>query len=325
MFTERALEILHLTTTISSSLGLFGTLTMLGQIISNPHVFEYMTGRLLTGIVFTNIVDCSWKLVGRIGVNYGGLLCKAQSMVLQQTMLLQLLLGVCVTGYIFNILCLKRPMNWLKQYEYAVVIICLLIPIPSVIFMVYFEPTGKSTLIGDADFWCWIQTDQFSDYQIYLGYIPVIAFMAIESLMSLGIIATLFSSHSDHSILGTQQAFRNFMLKRTMIYLLACWIPIFPSLLNRLHFNFFKRESFELAMLQAIFSPLNGLANYIAFVLVGNLSKERKDHQKTDSRNMANTSAPILDIQVEKHTLFTDEQIQFVLREIMFQNFGSKK
>jgi hypothetical protein len=320
MFREDELRILHLTTTISSSIGIIGAIILLKMIHSNPHVFRNMTGRLLIAIGITNILSGIAKAIGRFGIDSGidKTICKLQAMVLQQTMLLQAILGLCMTGYIFVIICLRMNMYWLKEYEYLVVIIALLIPVPSVIFMVFFTPDQSNSMIGDADFWCWIQTDLYSNYQIYLGYVPLIAFMFLDLCLAVGVMISI-SRYANESIIGRQVGFGDFVRKRTLIYLTAGFIPMFPSALNRFNFQIGKSENFDLALLQAVFSPLHGLVQLTAFMLIWKLTKRRKNQDHNRGSSFVQTP-PVLSIDLANQPLFTKEQINFILKAIMFKN-----
>ena len=321
MFREDELRVLHLTTTISSSIGILGAIGLLLMIYWSPHVFRNMTGRLLIAIGITNTLDGFAKLLGRIGINSGidKSLCKLQAMVLQQTMLLQAILGLCMTGYIFVIFCLRMNMYWLKEYEYVVVIISLLIPVPSVIFMVFFPPNDANSLIGDSDFWCWIRTDLFSKYQVFLGYIPLTCLLFLDFILAICVMFSAIAYTSD-SIIKKQSGFRNFILKRSMIYLIASWIPFIPSALNR--FNYFVEgsENFDFATLQAVFSPIHGLVQLIAFLIMWKLTNQRKQCGVRTLSSSVTQNPPVLSVNVVNQPLFSEDQINFILKAIMFRN-----
>ncbi|KAI8808837.1 hypothetical protein BJ742DRAFT_771618 [Cladochytrium replicatum] len=174
--------------------------------------------------------------------------------------------------------------------------------IPVILSLVayFLKHDGKGDVYGDATLWCWI-TGPYADYRLYFFYIWLWAIF----LWNLGVYFFVgyvvmssqrrihkMSSERPGAMFAPSTAMKNY-IRKTSFFILAFFINWFWGSVNRIQ-GFFdpNTQIYALFVLHAVFTPLQGFLNFLAYFLVHYFFKKSKSSDGTGEGSTGNGSSP---------------------------------
>lgn len=251
---------------IFSVVGLVGVVFLSWMLIKYRDDLRNPAGRIVIGLTACNAVDGVFKLIGRAGIESGvdSALCIIQGFVLQQLFLTQWLLGAVLAYYTARMVLWKKSINSFKRREGWILGACFVIPLPISFYSVFGYPDGTHRLIGNANLWCWISSDYYLNFQMYLGYGPIM-FIGLLEVISFFAIVIKVTRDGPRKILSRKLPYRRYLLQRYFAYMLFFFLGWTFSILNRLVTVSTKSSVVTLLATQAISNPMLGMLHFLAF------------------------------------------------------------
>jgi hypothetical protein len=231
-----------------------------------PRQFRNPTGRIITGILICCFVDSLLNLVGRALISDGelGVGCRIQAVLVQWNHWVEWLLGLAITLYTFLVIS-NRSIVWFHRWESTILSMAILIPLPLAIFFLFSYPNGKDPLIGDADLWCWISTRNYSPFQLYFAFLPLVVLSTIELGVIIWVTRRLGQMQKSIKV-KSYQPYRNFIISRMLAHFLAFCITWLPTIINRFWTATTGQLVNELLLVQAATYPMQGMFQFLVYI-----------------------------------------------------------
>jgi Slime mold cyclic AMP receptor len=279
-----------------SIVGLVGLIPLGWMLIKYRKDLRNPAGRIVIGLTVCNAIDAIFKLIGRAGINAGldSGLCLVQGFVLQHLILTQWFLGAVFAYYTARMVLWKKSINSFQRKEGYILGSCFLLPLPISFYTVYGHPNGLDRLIGNADLWCWISTEYYPNYQMYLAYIPAIAIGLIEIFAFFAIVLRVSKDNNAQEVLSTRLPYKRYLLQRYFAYMLFFFFGWIFSILNRLVTVSTKSSVVTLLATQAISNTMLGMLHFLAFWYSWRFHPLYCSDRNSE---MENTAAPGLDFE----------------------------
>lgn len=232
-------------------------------------------GRIVLGLAVSDFIDSSFKLIGRWGPDSGveGALCLTQAVGIQEGTLSSLLFSLSMCLIILRAILGQSAVVMTRAKEFTVIALCFIVPIPLSLIPAFIKPNGVS-LIGDSDQWCWIKGGKSNlVYQIVFFYgifwfgklcllYVVFLFNVFSLLYTYFSLSGLCAKIDDPSMKKKTL----YVVKRMVAFLTAFLFAWTASNINRMTTFALGSPVYELAALQAWFSPSRGFYNFLAFM-----------------------------------------------------------
>ncbi|KAL2914984.1 hypothetical protein HK105_205528 [Polyrhizophydium stewartii] len=247
--------------------------------IIKPSWFNNMMGRFVLAMAVVDLVGAIAKAIGRNGINAGEMstLCQQQGIFIQYSNLSSVLINLAIA------VCMLYIVFWgdsfsAHRYETIIFTACFFAPVGLVVPLLLIEPTDDNddddfgTLIGDADFWCWIKSSE-RKYQILFFYIElwIIFMLQVTAYIVAWVRIQQMQVAAELGRRSTTTALRRYnviMSRRMQAYTFAFLFVWTPSSLNRVVPLMTGQNFTPLTLLQAFMSPLRGFANALAFLYI---------------------------------------------------------
>ncbi|KAJ3276794.1 Cation channel sperm-associated protein 3 [Terramyces sp. JEL0728] len=248
--------------------GFIGVLLMTIMFSTQHKSFSNPTGRIIVAITICNLLDSVLQFIGRFPINSGirSFGCQAQGFMISQIFMTEWLLGFTITLYILLIIFFNFKVSAIREWESTIISMCIILPLPLSFIILFAKPDGVHPLIGDADFWCWISSDYYAVYQVGLGLLPNIAIIVGETLSFLAIAVTISGNNKEIQEM-LSKPYKRYIITRMLAYMIAFWIIWAPTLINRIAQYAVGQPVFTLALINAIFTPAQGLIHFLVFLV----------------------------------------------------------
>ena len=265
-------DVLNIIVTTAGSIGLLSSCYLCYFLYRNHRMLRNPTGRLIISIAFCDIINGTFKLIGRNWIGKG-LLCSFQAFILQQFSLSEWILCTLIAGYSVLIVCYGKSINYFKKTEGLFLALSFLAPLPFSISVVALN------IIGDAQLYCWISSSESSIYQLYLYTIPILTLMAIN-LYCISAVSIVSHKYGQSNIWGETVTYKKYLMIRFFGYQLLFWGSYLPTILNRLTVTAIGQEVFPLLILQATISPLQGTLHLAILLYIWEFNPIRETVQQ---------------------------------------------
>ncbi|KAJ3315991.1 hypothetical protein HDV04_000199 [Boothiomyces sp. JEL0838] len=261
-------------------LGFIGVLLMTIMFFNSHKSFSNPTGRIIVAITICDLIDSALQFVGRFPISSGikSFSCQAQGFMISQVFMTQWLLGFTITLYILLIIFFNFKVGAIKRWESTIISLCIILPLPLSFIILFSRPDGVNSLIGDADFWCWISSEHYSVYQVGLGLLPNIAIIVGETLSFFAIAFTIAGNSDEYAVSNFRiqemlsKPYKRYIITRMLAYMIAFWIIWAPTLINRIAEYTIGQPVFILAMINAATTPAQGFIHFLVFLITWYLS-----------------------------------------------------
>ncbi|KAI8813581.1 hypothetical protein BJ742DRAFT_788819 [Cladochytrium replicatum] len=226
--------------------------------------------------------------------------CVAQGIWVNTFMLSAMLWTACLSVQVLlatrkgsNVTSLQSSEKYFHAVSWGVPVILSLVAY-------FLKHDGKGDVYGDATLWCWI-TGPYADYRLYFFYIWLWAiflwnlgvyFFVGYVVMSSQRRVHKMSSERPGAMFAPSTAMKNY-IRKTSFFILAFFINWFWGSVNRIQgFIDPNTQIYALFVLHAIFTPLQGFLNFLAYFLVHYLFKKSKSSGGTGEGSTGNGSSP---------------------------------
>ncbi|KAJ3366109.1 hypothetical protein HDU91_001983 [Kappamyces sp. JEL0680] len=255
---------LALVSLISACVGLLSSVVLAAFLVWKRAFMKNPTGILINCITGCDIVISAAFAIGNAGFERGtaSWLCLLQAVLLQQLSLVSWLLGLLICIYTTCII-YGMSINRFRKSETAWIVLIFLAPLPASIFILLASPDGWDRLVGTAQPWCWIDSEKYSNFQVYFSSIPMTAIALTECAAMVAIYVKIARDAS--TVFRYRTPNKNYLIIRCVSYLVMNWIAYLPWLIARFYALFSQKESDALLLLVAVFTPLQGLFHAVAF------------------------------------------------------------
>lgn len=259
------------TARMSGITSIVAVVTMVAIFVLMPR-YRTQAARLSIYLGIADLIDACAKAATRSALDAKSQsLCTAQGFLIEWADISSILWVSVMSVNILLILVFTKSLADLRKYEKFYILICYGIP-----FVFAVPPLFTANFYGDATLWCWIGS-KYQDFRMYLLYYPiwVVFFFNMAVLAAAGL--TLWNRTrflQVHSNTGTGGgrggglfAYRKTYAINVSFFIVAYIVSWVPSTTNRVA-GLLGRGTYGLSMFQAIFSPLRGFVNFLAFIMM---------------------------------------------------------
>lgn len=205
------------------------------------------------------------KGLGRLGPAAGNasLLCQAQAAIMQWGDISSILWISVMSGNVLLVLCFKKGLTDLREYEKWYLLLCYGLPIFLAVPPLFVR---DPLMYADTNLWCWI-SDDYKDLRMYLFFIPlwIIFFLNVAAFLTAGHTFWKRSAELRGASKNSLFTYRKTYAQNISIFIVAFIITWTPSTISRVYTFVNGNPSFPLSLCQSIVSPLRGFINFIAF------------------------------------------------------------